>query len=63
MSEYDYSKYLNDDNSLNTGELWADVAAITGFYREGKRKDLYDSVTNWHYQHVKTEKEKSNALT
>jgi len=63
VSDYDYSKYLNDDNSLNTAKLWSDVAAITGFYREGRRKDLYDAVTTWYYEHVRSQKEKTHATS
>jgi len=63
VSNYDFSKYLDDNNSLNTGKLWSDVAAISGFYRTKRREDLYNAVTTWYYEHIKSEKEKSNATT
>tara|TARA_R110002020_G_scaffold393759_2_gene603865 strand:+ start:516 stop:725 length:210 start_codon:yes stop_codon:yes gene_type:complete len=66
VNETDYSQYLNDDNSLNTGKLWSDITAITGFYREGRRKDLYEAVNSWHYRHTmeirEQEREKSAVL-
>lgn len=44
----DFTKYLNDDKSLNNGKLWSDVANIRGFFRVQQREDLYNAVKTWH---------------
>ena len=63
MVDIDYSKYLDDDDSLNKGKLWSDIAGIRGFYSDQRRKDLYDAVTTWYYHHIKAKKEENNAST
>ena len=36
-----------DDNTLNYQLLYADMAEITGFNKDGNRTRLYESVTEW----------------
>ena len=48
MSDVDYSKYLNKDNTLNKGKLWNDIASIRGFFSDERRKDLYEAVNKWY---------------
>jgi len=48
MAEVDFNKYIKGDGKLNYQLLYEDLADITGFWHDARRKSYYNAVTEWY---------------
>ncbi len=63
MVEEDYNKYIKSDGKLNYQLLYEDLADITGFWHDVRRKSHYEAVTEWYKEkHTSTDRDSSNNI-
>ena len=60
LTDNDYSKYLKTNGKLDFQLLWKDLADITGFWHEPRRKSYYEAVTEWYEQHTSDDRSKQS---
>tara|TARA_R100001594_G_C3845101_1_gene216927 strand:- start:206 stop:415 length:210 start_codon:yes stop_codon:yes gene_type:complete len=62
MAEVDYKKYIKSNGKLNYQLLYEDLADITGFWHDVRRKSYYEAVTEWYKEYTSNDRDRSKNI-